>query len=107
MQLVIHNGVVGLPEIPGTGEGENRELKTMLADSLLKFRVLEEVTAKSGGPSALVMAVVSRGLCSERLPWLPRSNGIYRPKEPGDWLRKLHDHVEKLSQSIRGLAPAS
>lgn len=27
-------------------EKENRELKTMLADSLLKIRVLEEVNAK-------------------------------------------------------------
>lgn len=33
-------------------EKEDRELKTLLADSLLKIRALEEGNAKSGKPSA-------------------------------------------------------
>jgi len=33
-------------------EKENTELKKMLADSMLKIRVLEEVNSKNGKPSA-------------------------------------------------------
>ena len=51
-------------------EKENAELKQMLADSLLKIHVLEEVNAKKrGSPShkrRAVQGVVQAGLCSQR-----------------------------------------
>ena len=45
-------------------EKENAELKKMLAESLLKNRVLEEVTEKNGKPDA-----EEAGRCPCRWPW--------------------------------------
>ena len=42
-------------------EKENGELKKMLADSLLKIRVLEEVNAKNGEPFAEAASGPRRG----------------------------------------------
>ncbi len=42
-------------------EKENGELKKMLADSLLKIRVLEAVNAKNGGPFAEAASGPGRG----------------------------------------------
>lgn len=50
----------------------------------------------------VVAGVMSQGPCSQRKACrylgLHRSSGRYQPKEPSDWLRKLYDQVEKLSQ---------
>ncbi len=46
--------------------------------------------------------VIKAGLCSERRAYrylgLWRSSGRYQPKEPGDWLLKLHQEIEAYSR---------
>ena len=70
-------------------ERENGELKKMLAEALLKTRVLEAVAEKMVGPvhrRQAAHAVVARGLCSRqaacRILLLSRSTFWYQPPPP-------------------------
>ncbi len=87
-------------------EKENGELKKMLADSLLKIRVLEEVNAKKMvsplQKRRAVQGVVQAGLCSQRRACrylsVHRSSHRHTPKQPSAWLLRLHQQIEMLSR---------
>ncbi|MEI9999720.1 MAG: IS3 family transposase [Verrucomicrobiota bacterium] len=71
---------------------ENTELKKLVADQMLKIRVLEEVNAENGEPSAQVPSAPGSG------GTVSRSSGCYQNKARTDWLLRLHRLIDALSR---------
>ena len=89
-------------------ERENSELeKKMLAEALLKNRVLEAVAGKKRVSPAhrrqAAHAVVRRGLCSGRMAcrflWLARATFLYRGQPPSAKQARLARRLRALSEA--------
>ena len=86
-------------------EKEHGELKQMLAERLLKTRVREEVNARKWGAlgrsDERSGGVVKAGLCSQRRAGrylgIHRSSPRHPPKQPSNWLLRLHQQIGTLS----------
>ena len=95
-------------------EKEDAELKQMLADSLLKIRVLEEVNAKNGEPFAQAAGGAGRGggravLAAKglSLPGRPPLQPPPHPKQPFDWLLRRTPRLRRSPVSTLAWATAS
>ncbi len=87
-------------------EKENRELTTMLADSQLKIRMLEEVNSKVVSPQhkrRSVAAVVSRGLGGEKVGEVIAN--AEDPRDGGNRCRKVSRGGGKAGASGRKISP--
>ena len=87
-------------------ERENGELKKMLAEALLKNRVLEAVAEKMVGPAhrrVAARAVVARGQCSGRMACrfllLARATLWYRGRLPSAQQARLARRLRTLSEA--------